>query len=139
MALLDEVAAKLQTLSVGTIGVDLFKGTMPETPDACTAVFEYGGVAPTMGFGSAGIFYESPSVQIVCRGVKDDYSTPRSLAETAYEGLASVEASTLSVSGGTSAFYHWIHPNQPPFQMQRDVNGRVYIAFNCLVEKELSA
>lgn len=139
MALLDEIAVKLQALSVGTVGVDLFKGVMPETPDACTAVFEYGGRMPTFGFGTAGVDYESPSVQVLCRGVKDDYQTPRDLAETAYQGLAAVEAETLtSDSTGTSAFYHWIHPIQCPFCLDRDANGRVLFAFNCAIDKEPS-
>jgi hypothetical protein len=64
--------------------------------------------------------------------------TPRANAKLAYEGLAKVEATTLS-GGNTSAFYHSIHPQQAPFLMQRDANGRVYIVCNFLCEKELSS
>lgn len=137
MAFLDEIAAKLAALGCGTVGTTIHKGMMPETPDACVAVYEYGGVAPEFGFDTAGIRYETPAVQVVCRGVAHDYTTPRATAQTAYTGLAAVEATTLS-GGGTSALYLTIHPQQSPFLMQRDDNNRVYIAFNCLCEKELS-
>ena len=138
MAVLNEIAAKLQALSLGTIGTTIHIGTMPETPDACCAIYETGGLAPDYQFGTAGIGLETPAVQVVFRGVAYDYSTPRASAKTAYEGLAAVEAATVTSTGGTSAFYHWIHPQQAPFLMQRDANNRVYIAFNCLAQKELS-
>ena len=139
MAVLNEIAAKLQSLSLGTIGSTIHIGVMPETPDACCAVYEYGGLAPDFKIGTSGIYFETPAVQVVFRGVAFDYSTPRSNAATAYNGLASVEVATISSTGGTSALYHWIHPEQAPFLMQRDANNRVYIAFNVLCQKELSA
>ncbi len=138
MALLDEIAAKLEVLGVGTVGTTIHKGMMPETPDACCAVYEYGGMAPDLGFGTAGIHLETPAVQVMFRGAPGDYATPRASAATAYNGLASVEATTL-IGGGTSAFYHTVHPQQAPFLMQRDKNDRVYIGFNVLCEKELSS
>ena len=139
MAVLNEIATKLASLGVGTLGTTIHMGMMPETPDVCCAVYEYGGLAPGYGFGTAGIFVETPAIQVVCRGAKDDYATPRAAAQTAYIGLAAVEVTTLSsTGGGTSALYYTIHPQQAPFMMQRDANGRVYIAFNCLCEKELS-
>lgn len=139
MAFLDEIAAQLAGLSVGTIGTTLFIGMMPETPDVCAAVYETGGQAPTFNFGTTGLDLESPALQVICRGAKDDYTTPRATAKLAYEGLAKVEAETITTTGGTSAFYHWIHPQQSPFLMQRDSNGRVYITCNFLCEKELSS
>ncbi len=137
MAVLNEIAAKVASLTGLVVGTSIHLGMMPETPDVCCAVYEYGGLAPEFGFGTAGIFFETPAVQVVFRGTAYDYATPRASAATAYAGLAAVEASTLT--GGTSAFYHTVHPNGPPFMLQRDANQRVYIAFNCLCEKELSA
>lgn len=138
MAFLDEIAAKLATLGVGTVGTSIHKGMMPETPNVCTAVYEYGGAPPEFGFGAAGLDRETPAVQIVCRGEPQDYATPRATAETAYAGLAAVECATLS-GGGTSALYLTIHPQQSPFLLKRDANERVYVCFNCLCEKELSS
>lgn len=142
MALLDEIAAKLVALGVGSITapITIFLGSMPASPDACCAIYETGGIAPEMGFGSAGIRYETPAVQLLFRGAAFDYVTPRGLAQTAYEGLSAVEAATLSAGiGETSAFYHWIHPMQAPFSLGPDENQRHRIAFNVLCEKERSA
>lgn len=140
MAMLNEIAAKLAALGVGVVGTTIFIGAMPETPAACCALYEYGGQAPEMGFGTPGIAFETPAVQVVFRGEANDYAGPRALAETAYRGLTAVETATLSAgAGGTSAFYHWIHAQQAPFLLRRDDSQRVYIAVNFYAEKELSA
>lgn len=139
MAFLNEIATKLAALGVGTVGSTLYIGILPETPDACTSIFEYGGLGPDFKIGTTGIDFETPAVQVICRGVAWDYATPRANISTAYTGLAAVEAATLtSSSGGTSAFYHWIHPQQSPFIMERDANNRVLFACNFLCEKDLS-
>lgn len=138
MAILNELAAHLATLGVGAVGTTIHIGLLPETPDACAAIFETGGLAPEFNFGTSGLDFETPAVQVICRGAPADYATPRANATLAYEGLAKIEAETVS-GGGTSAFYHWVHPQQAPFLMARDANGRVLIACNYLVEKELSA
>jgi len=135
MALLDEVATYLQdTVSAGTIGTSLFKGIMPTTPDVCVAVYEYGGLAPDHGFGTAAISVEYPRIQIVVRGAAQDYDGPRDRAETIYQALAKVANTTLS-----STQYLSIDPIQSPFLLRRDANGRVEIVFNCQVIKGLSA
>jgi hypothetical protein len=144
MSLLQEVAAKLVALNVGTLGVDLFLGSMPDTIDECVAVYEYGGAPAEKGFGTPGVVYENPSIQVVARGPKPvpgepaAYTGPRAKAEAAFLGLATVEAATLAAAnGGTSAFYHEITPLQSPFLMRRD--PRVYIAVNFAITKEVSA
>jgi Bacteriophage minor capsid protein len=143
MSLLNEIAAKLVALNVGVLGDDLFIGGMPDTPDECVVVYEYGGAPAEKGFGVAGVVYENPSVQVVARGPKPApgvatvYTGPRAKAEAAFLGLAAVEATTLT--GGTSAFYHEITPQASPFLMRRDDSERVLIAVNFAITKELSA
>lgn len=140
MSVANEIAAKLAALGVGVVGTSIFIGALPATPDVACAVIETGGVAPTMGFGTAGIKFERPALQLLFRGAPGDYATPRATAGTAYAGLAAVEATTLSAGvGGTSAFYHWVHPVQAPFLLRRDESQRVVIAFNVRCEKEPSA
>lgn len=140
MGVLNEVAAKLAALGLGTVGTDIHMGSLPATPDVAIAVQEYGGMSGEMGFGTPGIRTEIPALQILVRGVPHDYAGPRVRAETAYQGLARVEAETLSAGlGGTSAFYESIHPQQPPFELRRDGNQRVEIAFNVTCRKDLSA
>lgn len=43
--LIDRVAAFLQASGVGTLGVTLFKHTMPTSPVACTVVYASGGLS----------------------------------------------------------------------------------------------
>jgi len=140
MSVLNELAAKLAALGVGTVGTDIFLGAMPEDVAACCALYEYGGSAPEFALGAPGVAFENPSVQVVFRGTPHDYAGPRAKAETAYRGLAAVEATALSAgAGGTSSFYHTVHPMQSPFLLRRDESERVYIATNYAITKELSA
>jgi hypothetical protein len=133
--LLDELALYLQTQGLGTVGTTIFKGTLPDQPDACTAVFEYAGLpsektfSPTPG----AAVEEKPRVQIVCRGIKQDYQTPRTQADAIWKALDGLGNVTMSGTG-----YLWIEALQSPFLMRRDENERVYIAVNYQVMKRLS-
>lgn len=139
---LDEIAAHLAAApdSVGTVGQTIHKGTLPEpepnqTVGTMVAVYEYGGGPPNGGFSNPGLRDEMPGVQVVVRGgTPRDYNTPRTVAETIYKKLAKVQATTLS---GTR--YRMIKPQQSPFLLERDGNGRVKIACNFMCEKEMSA
>ena len=128
-----EIASLVATAASLTAGTDLFANTMPATPDECVAVYEYAGLPSTYVFGSPLIDREFPRIQIVCRGEKQDISTPRETAETIYQAIGAV--ANQSVSGTR---YHAITPLQPPFLMGHDANGRPLIAFNCQVDKEPS-
>lgn len=144
MSLLHEVAAKLVAVGLGSLTSTpptIYRGALPATkPNACCALYEYGGMAPEKGFGTAGVHFENPAFQVVFRGEPDDYDGPRAKAETAYLELAKVEAQTLSAgAGGTSAFYHEITPQQAPFHLKRDESRRHHFAINFLAEKEPSA
>jgi len=131
---LDEVAVFLAAAGLGTLGIDLFKGKLPNDPDACGVLYEYGGVAPEGQFGATGIRHETPAIQVVFRGAPHDYAGPRAKAGVAFDALTNVETQALS---GT--FYHWIHAIQSPFFLQRDDAERTLIACNFLCEKEPSA
>lgn len=133
MSLLNEIVTHLSAQGLGSFGTDIFIGKLPDKPDACGVVYEYGGVPPEFGFGAAGVKWETPAVQVVFRGAPHDYAGPRAKAETAYRALAAVGGQSLS---GT--FYHWIHPLQSPALLQRDDAERVSIVFSVLAEKRLS-
>lgn len=134
MATLDEIATFVASACSLTVGTTLFKGAMPDTRDVCAAVYEYPGLGPEFVFGQAAISVEYPRVQVAFRGVKDDYATPRATAETAYRALAAAPPQSLS---GTR--YLRLLPLQAPFKRETDANGRIVIAFNVQLEKELSA
>ena len=104
---------------------------MPTKPDAVVVVYEYGGSASEHGFGIAGVKYENPRVQVVCRGAAFDYDGPRAVAQTIHDDLAKVQATTLG-----STKYLMMTPMQTPFLMRRDDSDRVHIAFNVIVSKE---
>jgi hypothetical protein len=130
----EEIADKLATLGLGTVGTDIFIGVIPERPDAVTAVFETGGEPPEFGFGTPGLKYETPSVQIICRGARGDYATPRARIQLAYLGLPQVQGTTLG-----STYYHMIKPIQTPFELRRDDDARVLMVVNVKCEKEMSS
>lgn len=58
--LLDELASYMQTNGIGTLGTDLFAGQLPESPDACVALYEYGGLAPEHSIGGGPAKFERP-------------------------------------------------------------------------------
>ena len=112
----------------------LYAGTMPEFPDECGAVIEYGGLPGTYVLGQDAIHHEFPRVQVVFRGEKQDYTGPRDKAESAYQALAALANTTIN---GTK--YLRLEPLQPPFRIVQDGNLRHHIGFNLAVEKEPEA
>ena len=130
--LLDDLKAYLVAQSVALTGA-IFLGSLPATPDVCLSLIEYGGREPEAGFGVSGVAREWPRVQVVARGVANDYAGPRTLAEAAYKALAKVNTQTL-----TATYYYTVWPLQAPFLLQRDTNNRVQIAFNVECQKALS-
>lgn len=127
-----DVVTKLQALSLGTYGTDLFLDEMPENdPHICTAVFESGGQPPDLGFGVPGIQYEHPTIAVWFRGVERDSAGPQARARTAYLELPKVQGTTLN---GT--LYHTLVPMQPPFLLERDSQGRCIYVVNVLADKQ---
>lgn len=138
MSTLTEVQKRLADGGAGTYEVDVKRGRMPDSPDVMCTVQPYPGLDPVYGFGTAEIQEETPAIQVLFRGEPHDMDGPLARAQAAFEDVAKVQAQTLT-GGGTSAFYHHIHPRQSPFELKRDAKERVYIAFNILCEKEPSA
>jgi hypothetical protein len=93
---LESVGDYLVTNSHGTLGVNLFLGTLPESPDVCTAVYENAGTPPSFTMGSGGIAIDYPMLQIICRAAKEDYPGARDEAEAIRNLLASVTDVTIS-------------------------------------------
>jgi len=82
--------------SQGTLGTNLFLGTLPDSPDACVAVYENAGSSPAFTMGSGGIQVDYPMLQIITRATREDYPTARDKAETIRTLLASVLEQTVS-------------------------------------------
>lgn len=132
MALLDDIGTYLQT-EVGslTLGTNLFLGRLPDDPDTCVSVYEYGGDAPVNTMGSDAMPpVEQPRIQLLTRAA--GYSSARTLALSCWTAIESVLNESLS---GTR--YHRITANQSPFPLERDSQDRVLFAQNFRVQKEL--
>jgi len=94
--ILESIGDYLVTNSLGTLGTNLFLGTLPESPDVCTAVYENSGTPPAFTMGTGGIAIDYPMLQVICRAGKDDYPTARDAVETIRNLLASVTDVTIS-------------------------------------------
>lgn len=129
-----EVADFVASACSLTVGTNLFRGHLPDKPDVCAAVYEYGGSSPEFVFGQSAPAAEYPRLQIVFRGTARDYTTPRVLAETAYRACAAAANGTLG-----STRYFSLLPLQPPFKLREDANDRPVIGFNVQASKVLSS
>lgn len=125
----------MQTQGIGTLGTDLFKGLLPDTPDACVALIETGGQASEHALGSAvgAPAWEAPSFQVICRAGRRDYSTARIKANDVFKKLDGLVNTTLS-----SVRYFSIFAIQAPFSLPRDDQERPLLVFNCAVKKDVS-
>jgi len=132
---LDDIAVHLQTQSLGTIGTNLFKGYMPDTPDVCVAIIELSGDNPidTMAPSLGTINIDRPALQILCRAGQDDYSAARVKAEAAYRALHNLVDTTVN-----GIRYLNIDATRPPAPIDRDENSRWVIGFEIDVWKEVS-
>lgn len=130
--LLDDLA---DYLSSGGIASPIYKGVMPEGTDAAVAIYETGGTAPVHAMNPAAgmAVVERPSVQVVCRAAADDYEAARTKAHAIFKLLDGLP--TRSING---VEYKWGSARQSPFLFGRDEAGRVLIACNYDIVKELS-
>jgi len=130
MAFLDEIATYLSSVT-GLTAVTMKKGSLPASPDVAMSVNEYAAGAADHGFGTPGIKYDHPGLQVVCRGVANDYVGPRAMLDLACDALAKVQAMTLS---GT--LYTMVTPAGIPAPLMRDENQRVVFVCNFTVERQ---
>ena len=82
-----------------TLGTNFFLSKMPQTPDACVAIFEYEGLPPIENFGTDGFSISRPSIQVMVRGAREDYVGGRDLAETLRVLVSAISNTTLSSVG----------------------------------------
>jgi hypothetical protein len=130
--ILESVGDYLVTNSLGTLGTDLFLGTLPESPDACVAVYENSGTPPSFTMGTGGIVIDYPMLQVICRAGREDYPTARDKADTIRNLLASVLESTIS-----GVHIMRIEPmgSVNPLGVDPKYRPLVSVNFRCLVRK----
>lgn len=134
MSILNELETYLAAQLSLTPATNLFRHRMPDTPDAVVTLYETGGAGAELGLGVDGIQFESPAVQVVCRGAELDFDATRTLAKSAYIALGKIQAESLS---GTP--YLIVRPlNSPNAALGLDEKNRPRFSFNVLFEKEPS-
>lgn len=139
MPLLDAVASYLASANIGlTVGTNLFKATLPDSPDVAVAIFEWGGqenvktFAPLPGMA----ILERPVFQVLVRGARENvvagsYSAARALAESIYRKLDGYVGTLSNVS------YKAIVCESNPYYIQTDYNARPHIGMDFQAVKEL--
>jgi hypothetical protein len=124
--LLDDVGSYLQNHGIGTVGADIFLGQLPDQPDNCTALFEYGGSSPDLHWNG-----EYPGLQVRVRN--KSYAAGRAKIGSIYlvlHGLCEIVLGTTR--------YLLVKANQSPESMGRDENGREEFVVNFSVIKEMN-
>lgn len=130
--LLGDLAEYLEAQGIGTRATNLFYGLLPEDPDALVTMYEYPGLPNEPNLGQATVNLEFPRVQVITRGVKDDYDTPRQKAQDVVTALTRI-ANAAIVSGGVQ--YKAVMALNAPAFYRRDANFRVLFTTNFQVTK----
>lgn len=130
--MLQELKDRLTSQSLVASGYTVYRDVLPDTPDKAIALYETGGSGASIAFG--GDVVEHPTIQIVVRGAPDDRQTPLQAIQKIYQGILAWGA---FVQGTTR--YVDVTPIQAPYLFDRDDAKRVKFAFNCTVEKGLTA
>lgn len=95
MSYLSDITDRLQTLSLGTVGTDLFQGHLPNDPVNCIAVMNTGGTAPDMDIPT-----KSPTFQVFVRHT--DYATGEARVTKVRNELHRIANTTY----GSTYFYY---------------------------------
>lgn len=129
MATLLDIATYIDTeLASLTLGTNLFIGRMPDTPDNCVTLYEYGGSVPDNTMGTSAPSLENPSIQVAVRSTT--YAGAVTTIRSIWDKLEAVVDEDLS---GTR--YNRISANQSPFPLDRDTSDRILFVQNFDVTK----
>lgn len=125
MTWITSLADHISTNSLGTQGSSLFIGQMPDTNVLTALLTEYqGNVIETQ---SAGIALHQPSLQVLVKGVAEDYATPRARLIAIQSLLAAISNQTL---GGI--YFLRVRPTSSILSLGQD--DRLRWSFSCNFE-----
>jgi len=109
-----------------TLGANLFLGRIPaEAPDACVVIQQYEGQAPTFTMGTAVSAMEHPRIQIMVRGLREDYPNTYAWAHLIRNTLAG-----LRLPNSALANVMRIEPTGTPNPMPYDAVERPSFTMN---------
>lgn len=119
--IIDDISKDIDTqISSLTLGTNLFKGFMPETPDNCVAVMDTGGAEPDKDIPTG-----SPTFQILVRNT--DYKIGSDLINT----IADLFHRRMNETIGTT-YYYSIFLMGEAGCLGRDAKGRDEFSVNFL-------
>ena len=124
---MDDLCDRLSTQGVATTGTDLFKATMPSTPDELLAMFQYGGPAPVHAMTKKAVA-EEPHMQVLGRAARPDTALKR--VQDVYTELDGLGPVTIN-----GVKYLSMYALQPPFFLNTDETGRYVFAVNFAVTR----
>lgn len=128
---LEELATYMQANGIGTLGTNLFVGTLPSTPDTCVGLQEYPGTQPAYALGGGLQVLEFPRVQVMTRAKL--YNVARDKADDVWRLLGAITGQTLS-----GVHHLRVQALSNPFELPPDDTNRKLFACNYVVTKELS-
>jgi hypothetical protein len=124
--LLDDIGVYLQSHGIGEVGVDIFKGAMPDSPDKCICLYEYAGEPLSLDWDG-----ENPGLQVMVRD--KSYEQGRLKINRIQNTLHGINNTTIN---GTR--YLLVHAQQSPESLGRDENNRCEFVINFRVIKEVN-
>lgn len=123
-----ELCEYLEDEGLGTVGSDLFAGTLPAGVVNGTVLTQYPGSPPELTCGSNGWTLELPRLQLLVRNT--DEATALNKARLMAQSLTRVKNQTIE-----SVYYRAVTVLQSPGLLYRDENKRPNYGFNLEAEK----
>lgn len=126
-----DLSVYLELQGIGVRATSLFYGIIPSDPDAVTCIYVTGGRMNEPDLGTGNTRLEYPSVQIVTRGVANDYDSPNQKARDVVTAMTKIINQDLNGTRYLAAL-----ARHTPVFMRRDESFRVYFVTNFDVTKE---
>lgn len=112
--------------SLGLVfGTDLFVGDMPESPDACVALFDTGGSSPDPNK------YFRADVQVLVRGTVGSYSETYAVTET----ILLLLHEYYGTPSGSTYYYSVVWASGVPFYIGVDESNRPLFSLNFRIQR----
>lgn len=107
---------------------NLYIMDMPDLPDSCVAVYQYGGETPEQTFGNSSVI-KKPRMQVTVRNLRSDVALSQS--EEIYDLLKEIKEQDIN---GTH--YMRVTPVSEPSELGPDSGGRERVVCNYSVWKQ---
>jgi len=131
--ILEAVGDYLQAQGQGTLGTDLFLAVMPNSPNACVAVYENSGSKPSFTMGTDPWAIDRPLIQVIVRSNEGDYPAARDKAQAIRVLLGSLIDVTIS---GVKIMRVESQGSVIPMGEDENLRSMISINFECMISYE---